>query len=331
MSSDDNNSGEDESSLPEEVAIPRIVRFWIILPLYIPSVICSLFVLYHFVVKQNLRNAIHNHVITLLLFINLIVQLTSIPWMLSYYCVGEVPFRTPLFCMIWMFIDEALYITITVLFAWATIERHILIFHYQLVATKNKFIFVHCFPIVLLLLYCLIYNIITIIAPPCNNEFYYTQFVCGYPLCYYERHLVAMWDVIVNDMIPTIIIIVCSITLLLRFLYQKTRMHQPIHWRKHRKMAIQLLSISALYLVIYIPEMLMEFIHLCGVNEDVGADFVLYAKFFMVYGNILLPFVCVGSMPELITKIKSICSCWRRQARIVGPETVTVSRQAIGR
>jgi hypothetical protein len=84
-----------------------------------------------------------------------------------------------------------------------------------------------------------------------------------------------MWDILVNDMIPTIIIIVCSITLLLRVIYQKYQMRRPMRWRNYRKMTIQLLLISVLYLVIYIPGMLMEYIYLCEVSEDVGADFML--------------------------------------------------------
>jgi hypothetical protein len=96
-----------------------------------------------------------------------------------------------------------------------------------------------------------------------------------------------MWNVIFNDMIPTIIIIVCSIALIFRIVYQK-----------HRKMTIQLLSISVLYLVIYIPEMLMEFLHLCGVPEDVGTGFMMYTEFMTHYGNILLPFVKITTISK---------------------------------
>jgi hypothetical protein len=331
MSTENNSSYDNHSSLPLEIGIPLIVRFWIILPFYIPSVICSFFVLYHLIFNRTLRQAPHNHVITLLLFINLIVQLTSIPWILNYYRLGYVWPQTPSFCITWTFINEALYIATTILFAWATIERHILIFHDKLVATKMKFILFHCLPIVIILLYCIVYNSIIIIAPPCENTFDYTELVCGDPLCYYDVQSVAMWDVIVDDIIPTIIIIVCSISLLLRIIYQKHRMRQPIRWRNHRKMTIQLLSISVLYLVIYIPGILMELIYLCGVSENVGADFVMYAEFMTHYGNILLPFVCAVSMPELKTKVKKIFLCCRRQIRVVGPQKLALAHRTDGR
>jgi hypothetical protein len=324
MSNKSNSAYDKKLQLSSEIAIPKIVRFWIVLPFYIPSLICSLFVLYHFIFNRTLRQALHNHVIIILLLINFIVQLTSFPWTLHYYRVGYVPSQTPSFCLTWQFIDEALYITTTILFAWATIERHILIFHDRLVATQYKFIFVHCLPIVIIVLYCISYNTIVILFPPCQNTFVYSQIVCGYPLCYYDTDLVAMWDIIVNDMIPTIIIIVCSVALLFRVIYQKHQMRRPIRWRNHRKMTIQLLSITVLYLVIYIPKMLMEFIHLCGVSEDVGANFVLYADFIKHYGNLLLPFICAGSMPELEKKIRKIFLCWQRPMRAVRPETLRV-------
>ena len=324
MSSHDNTSNEHSSEVSSDIAIPPIVRFWIILPLYIPSLLCSLFALYHFVFNRTLRQAAHNHVIILLLFMNFIIQLLHIPWLLNYYLTGTVWIQTPAFCLIWIFTDESLFITTTVLFAWATIERHILIFHDQLVATKNKLILFHYLPTVIIILYCICYNIIAVLVPPCENIFDYTQAVCGSPLCYYENRLLAVWDVIVNDIIPAIIIIVCSLTLLLRVLYQKYRMHQAIRWRNHRKMMIQLLSISVLYLVIYIPEMIMEVFYLCGVSEEIGSDFMLYAAFFGHYGYIFLPFVCAGSIPELKTKLQQLFPCRRcRQRRAVGPETLS--------
>jgi hypothetical protein len=77
--------------------------------------------------------------------------------------------------------------------------------------------------------------------------------------------------------------------------------------------------------------MLMEFIYLCGVSEDVGADFMMYAEFITHYGNILLPFVCAGSIPEIGTRMKKMFPCWRRQRQAVGPTTLTVSHRGNGR
>ncbi|CAF4659046.1 unnamed protein product, partial [Rotaria sp. Silwood2] len=63
---------------------------------------------------------------------------------------------------------------------------------------------------------------------PCENAHDYCQLACGDPLCYYDAPLIAIWNVIVNDMMPTIAIICCSIVLLSGVLYQKSRMCRPI-------------------------------------------------------------------------------------------------------
>jgi hypothetical protein len=313
------------------IAIPRSVRFWFFLLFEIPSIFCSIFVLAYLLFDRTLRHALHNHIIIIILFINLIVQLTNISSILNYYRLGSVWPPTPTFCLSWVFIDETLYIATTILFSWGTIERHILIFHDHWLSTRTKLIFIHYVPIGFLSLYCLLYNIVVIIFPPCENTFDYTQVVCGYPLCSYEDASLALWDVVVNDIIPTIVIIFCSTALLGRILYQKSRMHRPIRWRQHRKMAIQLLSISTLYLILYIPKILLEFAYLCGVSEDIGADFILYAKFFSYYANLLFPFICAGSLPNLRMKIKNIIPYWRRQARAVAPQVFPLGQKTGGR
>ncbi len=327
MSYKDNSSDKNLSSISDEIAIPPLVCFWIFLPFYIPSVICSLFVLYHYISDRILRQALHNHVIIIILFINLIVQLTGIAWNLNYYRLGYVWPQSPYLCIVWIVIDEGFHIAITIFFAWAAIERHILIFHDRLVANKKKIIRYHYLPIIILFLYCFCYNIIVIIFPPCENIYDYTQIVCGYPLCYYDDRLLAIWAIIVNHIIPIIIIVSCSIGLLLRIFYQKRRMRRPIRWRNYRKMTIQLLSISFMYLVLHTPHILMEFLHLWGISGEFSNEFMAYTEFFEYYSNLVLPFVCAGSIPELQKKLKKIFPYWGRQMRAVHPQIITLQRR----
>lgn len=289
MGSEKNNIYDEISVKSSGISIPLLLCFWIILPPYIASVLCSLFILCNFMTNRALRQALHNHVIFLLICANLVAELTSIPWTLNYYRLRIVWPQNISFCIAWVFSYEAIYVTATILFAWATVERHILIFHDRLISTKYKLICFHVIPIVILLLYCVFFNVFIIIAPPCENTYDYTELFCGSPLCYYSYQLVRMWDVIVHDLIPTIVIIFCNIVLLF----------------------------SMFYLVIHIPRMLMEFIYRCGVSEEFGVVFMEYAEFFAVYGNILLPFLCAGSMPELQTKIVKIYRLYQLRTQTV--------------
>ena len=320
-----NSSNADISSSPNsEIAIPRRVRFWLILFVAIPSTACSLFALYYLLTKRALRLALNNHVMIVLLIIGVIFELTHISWTLVYYHLGTVWPATPTFCIIWMFFDETCYVMASILVAWATIERHILIFHVRWMSTKKQRFFIHYLPLALLIVYCFTFYVVIIFLPPCKNKFEYSQLLCGHPLCYFDTRAIATYDILVHDLLPTALIIFCSLTLLLRVLWQKYLIHQAIHWRKNRRMTIQLLSISILYLFIYIPEMLMDFAYLCGVPKKVGADFMLYSKFFSVYVILLFPFVCTGSLHELRAKINKKLSYCRRKTNSVASETLTI-------
>ncbi|CAF2017588.1 unnamed protein product [Rotaria magnacalcarata] len=323
-----NSSDAISSSDSTDIAIPRAGCFWLILIFEIPSIICSFFILYHFLVSRSLRQALYNHVFIVIALINLVVELTDIVWTLKFYQSNTVWSVAPSFCIAWVYLNEGLHITITLLVAWATIERHILIFHNQWIATKKQIILIHALPLVITLGYGLGYNFIIIVFPPCQNTFDYTQVRCGDPLCFYDDQRASLWDVIIHDLIAAIIIIVFSLALLVRIVMKKRSMHRPMHWRKHRKMTIQLLSISFLYLIIHIPYMLLEFVHSCGVSEEFGAEFVLYGNFFAYFGNLLLPFVCAGSLPELAKKVRHIVLCWRCQARIRPLESSSMTQTA---
>lgn len=331
MSEEGNTTDGTTSDIPSEVSISHIGRFWMYLVLEVPSLICCIFVLGHFVFTRTLRQALYNHMIIVLLILNFIVQITDIPWILHFYRVDQISLSTKTFCMVWVYIDETAAITTTILFSWATIERHILIFHDRLVSTPKRIFFVHYLPIILLGLYCICFSVNVILFPPCENEFRFDLVLCGYPLCFYDDAFVGIWDILVNHMLPAMVIIIASAALFGRILYQKKRIRQPIRWKKHRKMAIQLLAISVLYLILYIPATLVEFAHFCGVPEEIGGEFILYAEFFSYYVYLLFPFVCAGSLPHLKSKIQRFFPFCREQIHGIAPQIFHIPQRITGR
>jgi hypothetical protein len=108
---------------------------------------------------------------------------------------------------------------------------------------------------------------------------------------------------------PTLIIVVFSITLLLRVLWQKTRMHRTIQWRRQRKMLIQLLSISILYLFLNVPWAFILLLQFFGLESKIMDIFTPYAFFIGYYIIFLLPFVCCGSLPQIKMKLKKLLCC----------------------
>ena len=123
---------------PYELRISVDARFWVYLIPDILSVLCSIFVLFHLLSDRALRQALNNHIIIILVFIGLIYELTSVPLMLYWYQFSSTWILTFGFALFWTFIDYLCYSTELVGFIWATIERHILIFHNHWVATKKK-------------------------------------------------------------------------------------------------------------------------------------------------------------------------------------------------
>lgn len=295
--------------------IPPIVRFWLYLPVLIPSIFCTLFLLFVLLFDRNLRNALNNHVIIVLLLTGLLSQLTNYPWMLYYEFYDDVWHKSPIFCSIWGFADITFYFLQLILFAWASFERHILIFHDRWLATKRRRFFLHYLPIISLVLYCLIPYGISYFFPPCENTFDYSTGPC-ISTCTEGFPTIEVFEIVANNILPSFMIIILSLALLFRVVRQKRRIQQAIQWRKHRKMTIQLLSISSLYLVVTCPFALSRFLLICGLQRQIEIGFDDYAVFISYYAVLLFPFVVMFSVPDFWRKVNEIFRRRRHERRI---------------
>jgi len=90
---------------------------------------------------------------------------------------------------------------------------------------------------------------------------------------------------------------------LIRVYRSKRRLQQSMNWRKYRKMLFQLISISSLYLSINFP---ISIIYILSITSF--ADRALKAleclSFFGYFIPLLLPFICLTSLPDVWRKIK---------------------------
>ena len=126
--------------------------------------------------------------------------------------------------------------------------------------------------------------------------------------------------------VPTFVILFFSGALFLRVIFQKRRLLARTQWRKHRKMIIQLLSVSSLLMVFNLPIAILMLAHLCGMSEDAGVVFGQYA-YFLTYGiPLLLPFVCLLSLPEISKKLINRFLLQYRRIRPQGTATIHLSR-----
>jgi hypothetical protein len=277
-------------SMPQ---ISNAFQFWSLIIFGVPSLICSLFIFYQFLSDSTRRHALHNHAILLIIMTNVILILTDVSWMLDSLRRPEhILSATPAFCMIWWFLDFTLYNTQTVILAWASIERHILIFHSKYLTTKQQKIFYHYLPPVILMVYLLCFHTNVLIFPSCENLFDFNALQCGSNPCYAGMNFLSIWDTIVNCVIPTLIIAIFNLALLYRIIAQKKRLQLPIQWRKHRRMSMQLISLSGVYIFLNLPMLIITFIQLIQDKDpEVGFGSQLY--FFCVTYSVTLslPFV----------------------------------------
>jgi hypothetical protein len=216
--SNSSNATNATANTSMDMGFSYTARFWLDLIPDVLSVLCSIFVLYHLLFNRALRQALNNHVIIILIIISLITELTDILWSICYYHFGYIWQQTPSFALIWRFIDLVSWISQSMLFAWGTIERHILVFNDRWVSTRKKRILVHYLPITSIVIYSLSYFAIQFFATTCHNNFDYTQ-LYGLPSpCIFQNPVLPKWGLIFNQIIPTLIIILFSLSLLCRVL-----------------------------------------------------------------------------------------------------------------
>ena len=296
-----------ESETGDEITPPSAVQFWTFLIFEIPSLACAIFLLYHLFFNPELRRALHNHVIIVFLLLTFFIEVFDNPlYMDAYRFNGQNSFSiNKSICLMWWFIDFGFYGAISVFLAWGSIERHILVFHYhQLLRTPRQRFFLHYVPLIIVSVYIFGFYIGVIFFPPCVNQFDYQSLGCGLTPCYTDKTYLNAWDYLGNGIICSIIETISSIALLVRVSWQKRRAQQRVTWRRHRKMAFQLLSISWLSLTIIFPQSLITVIQQSERNMDnFGAEALPYFDYLYTFVVFLLPFISLASYPELWPKL----------------------------
>ena len=180
--------------------LPREARFWFLLPFNILSLACSLFQLYHLIAKRALRTALNNHSIIALLCVGLSSQLIDVPFYIIYIRLGYVWPAKPWFCRSWWYVDIAAIELTTFLVMWASLERHILIFHERWPRNAKKRWFLHYVPLIFFIAYPLLFYLIILLFVTCDYPpaYDYTRPWCYYsPICYNNISLIR-YDILAN-------------------------------------------------------------------------------------------------------------------------------------
>ena len=327
-----NESNESTPLIPSSQDMSQVIpprfKFWSVLFFEIPSLACTIFLLYHLLFDRRLRQALNNHVIIVLLVCTLIIEIVDNSLYLDANRMGGVinSFTlTPSICLVWWLVDYGLYGATAVFLAWGSIERHILIFHQrQLLRTARQRFVVHYLPLITLSVYLTVFYVIVILFPPCENMFDSESLGCGFSPCYRDVPFLNLWDYNMHGIACALIETASSIALMVRVFWQKRRAHRQLVWRKHRKMAFQLLSVSCLSFTTAFPTLLLVVIRQMGGPNlsDFGSALDPYLIYIYLYMALLLPFICLGCLSELWPKIGFLS---RKRLAIVRPLIPMVS------
>ncbi|CAF3922134.1 unnamed protein product [Rotaria sp. Silwood1] len=145
--------------------------------------------------------------------------------------------------------------------------------------TNRKRLFVHYLPLITIILYTGIFYIVVIFLPPCQIIYDYTLPIGNAYPCYQSYGILGMWEFGANNIAPTVVIAFFIMLLLTRVTLLKRRLHQPMQWRKQRRMTIQLLSITSLNLIFNMPLNILSLAHLCDLPSDIGYEAQQYFYF----------------------------------------------------
>ncbi|CAF1235199.1 unnamed protein product [Adineta steineri] len=137
----------------------------------------------------------------------------------------------------------------------------------------------------------------------CTNVWDYTVLYCG-GACYTYIQSLITFDWLFNYGFLILIIVISNTALFTRFIWRKASRQQPIQWRRHRRLIIQLIFISSLFLIFGVPSTLVAIIEVLWLPTfllDIEYNYLTYIS---VYGNQLYPFVIIGSLPEIQKDLK---------------------------
>lgn len=298
------------SSEPSTFRLMKVIFFLTIL---IPSLLLCLYIIIQFIRSSQVRQRVSNQSIFLLIIIAFLDLTIDLPITIEYLRHGILEIRKDNFCLFWIWCNFSLQSTNLFLMTWTSIQRHILIFHSHSLQTRRGLYQWHYIPYTFVLIYLPSFYFTTIFVIQCENSFDYRSYLCGM-ICYNNIVWLSTYDWVVHMLIPSLIIPLLSLTLLIRVLYQMKKMKRTTKWKFIRKVTLQLIIISLLYLFFWFPLALISLIRIYF-NPNFLTEFTLYYFNYTPYFvQLLIPYFSFACLPEI----------WPKSNRIAPLDIVTL-------
>lgn len=315
------------------------IKFGLLISFQIPSIICHLFVIYHLIVDSRLRKSLRHNVFLIFLSINFLLITLDLSITLHFLRRSSFDEHDYQLCVGWNFLDSFLVSLCTLLIVWISFERYLLIFYDRIFFnTRKKRLIVHYCPFIVLFIYSFCFYFYAVFMNlSCQNaeHFDFDEIFCGRACFVHADKIVSSIDLLFNKIVCSILILIFNFLLLIRVIYQKRRRNQAMNWNRHRKIAIQVLSISLLYLIGVLPAAIAEVFHIFELNpheegseeESIIQENVFLYLFYFI--SLIIPFICLMSLPKIYRKIPFLSRLIRFN-RVHTEATFSVRRNQVG-
>jgi hypothetical protein len=292
--------------------LPTSLFLYIFSTLMAFSILCYIFVFYHFFSIPTIRRALNNHVMFLLLGTFCVQTVFDTPFHLDYFRRGFYWPPSMTYCFILFMLDYIVYEIGTLLMVWASIERHFFVFHPLMFNTRIRRVMYHYVPLGYCFVYPIIYYTYFILFYPCSSYYDMNTLSCVAACFLWTNNIMAYYELIVNGFIPVCMVAIFSVALLVRILWKKQQMGRQMTWRKNRKMTIQLLRVAVMFLIFNVGYFVLALGQMVW-DPSFGADLMVWFLSVNVCApQLAFPFLCLSTVPNLKKKLKAL-NPWRHR------------------
>jgi hypothetical protein len=296
-------------------------KFIIFITLQIPAILLTLFIFTFFLTHRTVLKNLQNQSLLVLLIANFMQLTIDISMHVHFYYFGYIIPATAGYCTWWTFCGYTLLLIGAYLMVTISIQRHTLIFQPQIFHVRFKRYILYYLPLLLSIIYPILFYMIAIFFYPCDGtQWDFTASVCGYANCYlvYNKVL-STFDWAGNTGLSIIVICVANMTLIVRVIKQKLRRQQLVTWKKQRRMALQMLGISSLYITSWLPALIVAVIQQLispSFLAQIQADYIIDLIYLPC---LLLPWACLSLLPELTKWLWKFLRCGILAGNVIRP------------
>jgi hypothetical protein len=291
------------------------------LVLQIPAIVVSLFIFAYFITHRGLLRFPQNQALLLLLVVNFIQVSCDLPMPIHFYQLGYVIPATAAYCTWWTFFEYTLSAISEFLMATISIQRHMLVFNSHILRIQWKRYLLHDLPLLLCVVYPTILYLILVVFYPCDGtQWDFTLHLCGAANCYllYNKTLATL-DWVIDSGLPILLILLANGALVVRVVWQKHHHVQLRSWRKQRRLTLQLVAISSLYLIAWLPSTGIALVELLGSPTFLAEFQSNYALDLIYLVCLFLPWICLGQIRKLTVWISGKLHCQQAPRNAIGP------------